>query len=269
MTLAIFYGGIIAKYLLTVTLLLICAAAFALSSTTNSALFTLDTVDPVITIQSPNGGEEWYIGDTRNIIWEITETNLVSNSVNIWYNRGGMDYVPIALGIEDSGSQAWPLPDTLGSSYRIRIGGTDLFGNSSLTSSTGAFTITYVPPATPQGIAVDITNTVDAIITWQPVTQTIYGTPITPDGYIVLYNETAYENNDHLYYYLWDVTTGTTFTHVGVARRRAQMYYRVVAYKDIDGRMASILAGAKSRQDQPLSFNQIKQAMQNTNGGAK
>ena len=258
-----------AKYLLTASLLLICAAVFALSSTTNSALFTLDTVDPIITIQSPNGGEEWYIGDTNNILWEITESNLLPNSVKIWYNRGGADNVPIALDIADTGSLAWALPDTLGSNYKVRIGALDSFGNSSLKSSAGPFTITYVPPDTPQGITVDISNSVDAVITWQPVTQTIYGSPIVPDGYIVLYNETPYEDAEHLYYYLWDVTSGTTFTHGGVARRRAQMYYRVVAYKDIDGRMADILAEAKTHPEKKLSFAQIKQALQNNDGGVK
>lgn len=242
----------------------------ALSSVTNTALFSLDTVDPDIAIQSPNGGEEWYLGDTNNILWEITETNFAPNSVNIWYNRGGADNVPIALGIGDSGSLAWPLPDTLGSNFRIRIAATDSFGNSSLKSSAGTFTITYVPPATPQGIAVDISNAVDAVITWQPVTQTIYGSPIIPDGYIVLYNETPFEDSDHLYYYLWDVTNGTTFTHGGVARRRAQMYYRVVAYKDIDGRLAEILAAAKADPLAKLSLAQLKQAMRNPSfGGAK
>ncbi len=257
-----------AKYLLTTTLLLSCAMAFALSSTTNSALFTLDTADPIITIHSPYGSEEWYIGDTHNILWEITETNLVPNCVNIWYNRGGADNVPIALGIADTGSYLWPMPDTLGSNYRIRIGAIDTYGNSSLKSSAGTFTVTYVPPATPQAITVNISNAVDAVITWQPVTQTIYGSPIVPDGYIVLYNETPYENNDNLYYYLWDVTNGTSFTHGGVARRRAQMYYRVVAYKDIDGRMANILAAAKADPESKLSFAQIRQAI-DTNGGVK
>jgi hypothetical protein len=265
-----FHGGIMAKYLLTAMLLLICTVGFALSSTTNSALFALDTVDPVITIESPNGGEEWYIGDTRNIVWTIVENHPATNSTNLWYNHGGNDNVPIALGIENIGTWPWALPDTLGSNYKVRIGSTDLFGNNTVKSSAGTFTITYVPPDIPEGVTVDISNNVDAIISWQPVTQTIYGSPIVPDGYIVLYNETPYEDNDNLYYYLWDVTTGTSFTHGGVARRRDQMYYRVVAYKDIAGRMAGILADARSKPESKLSFAQIKQAMQITTiGGAK
>jgi hypothetical protein len=241
----------------------------ALSSTTNTAIFSLDTVDPDITIHSPNGGEEWYIGDTNDILWSITESNLAPNSVNLWYNREGLDDVPLALGIENTGTWAWAMPDTLGSNYRIRIGSTDLFGNIALKSSAGTFTITYVPPDTTDGLTVDISNNVDAVISWQPVTQTIYGSPIVPDGYIVLYNETPYEDDDHFYYYLWDVTDATSFTHSGVARRRDQMYYRVVAYKDIDGRMAVILAGAKASSNTKLSFAEIKQAMQNATAGGE
>ena len=244
-------------------LFLFGSGLLALSSTTNTAIFSLDTVDPVITIQSPNGGEEWYIGDTNDILWSITESNLAPNSVYIYYNRGGTINVPLAEGIENLGTWAWAMPDTLGSNYRVRIAATDTFGNSSLKSSAGTFTITYVPPETPDGVSVDITNNVDAIISWDPVSQTIYGSPIEPDGYIVLYNESPYEHDDHFYYYLWDVTDATSFTHSGVARRRQQMYYRVVAYKDIDGRMAEILAEAKTRPDGKISFAEIKAGMRN------
>ncbi|MDD4310190.1 MAG: hypothetical protein PHO32_07400 [Candidatus Cloacimonetes bacterium] len=245
----------------------------ALTSTTNSVIFALDTLDPEITIQSPNGGEEWYIGDTHDITWTITENHPAANSTNLWYNRGGVDNVALALEIENTGTWTWALPDTLGSNYKIRIGSTDLFGNNSLKSSAGPFTITYityVSPDTPDGVTVDISNNVDAVISWQPVTQTINGIPIIPDGYIVLYNETPYEDNDHFFYYLWDVTNGTTFTHGGVASRRDQMYYRVVAYKDIDGRMAEILAEARAATNTKLSFADIKAAMQKeTLGGVK
>lgn len=259
------------KTAVIICILFMCSSGLlALSSTTNSAIFSLDTVDPVISISSPNGGEEWYVGDTHNILWSITDSHLAPNSVYLYYSRGGVDFVPLASGIENIGTWAWALPDTLGSNYRVRIAATDTFGNQSLKSSAGTFTITYVPPATPEGVMVDISNNVDAVISWQPVSQTIYGSPIVPDGYIVLYNETPYEDDDNFYYYLWDVATDTSFTHGGVARHRAQMYYRVVAYKDIAGRMAEILAEAKSSNNTKLSFAEIKHAMQNaTNGGVK
>jgi hypothetical protein len=254
------------KLLLLIILSAYLASVFALSSSTNTAIFSLDTLDPDITIHSPNGGEEWYIGDTNDILWSITESNLAPNSVFLYYNRGGLIDVPLAEGIENLGTFAWAMPDTLGTNYRVRIAATDTFGNSSLKSSAGTFTITYVPPETPDGASVDISNAVDAVITWDPVNETIYGSPIEPDGYIVLYNESPYEHDEHYYYYLWDVTDGTSFTHSGVARRRDQMYYRVVAYKDIDGRMARILAEAKINPEKKVSLSEIKDQM---NGGVK
>ncbi|MDY0151159.1 MAG: hypothetical protein RBS43_02660 [Candidatus Cloacimonas sp.] len=255
------------KLLLLIVLTAGFASAFALSSTTNSAFFTLDTVAPDLQLQSPNGGEEWYLGDTNNILWTATDTNLLNDSVYLWYSlNGGTDYVVLAEGIANGSSYPWLMPETTTINGKVKIRVADSFGNLSNKVSVAPFTITYIPPATPGNVNVNISNTVDAVITWNPVTQTIYSTPITPDGYLVLYNETPYEDNDNLYYFLWDVTTGTSFTHPRVALHRDQMYYRVVAYKDYDGRMADILSEAKAHPERLLSFREIKQRM---NGGAK
>ena len=89
-------------------------------------------------------------------------------------------------------------------------------------------TVEYVPPATPTGVQITI-DSLDAIITWNPVDTTIYGTPITPDGYILLYCETA----DSVFYYL-HFTSDTTYTHYRVAKFRDQMYYKVLSYIDLN-----------------------------------
>jgi len=92
----------------------------------------------------------------------------------------------------------------------------------------------YVAPAMVQNVNVEIQDQ-DALITWDPVTESESGTPLVPDRYIVLYNETPYEQ-DQFYYYLAS-TTGTSFTHQEVALFRTQMFYRVVAvkfYRDAD-----------------------------------
>ncbi|MFA7024915.1 MAG: hypothetical protein WC176_03525 [Candidatus Cloacimonadaceae bacterium] len=247
-------------------LLTLSVAALALSSNTNSAVFTLDTVAPALELNAPLGGEEWYLGDTNDILWNATDTNLLDDSVYLWYSlNGGSDYSALAEGIANSGTFAWLMPDNTSNNAKVKIQVGDSFGNLSEKVSS-AFAITYVPPEAPDGVNVDITNAVDAVISWQPVTETIYGSPITPDGYLVLYNETPYENQENLYYYLWDVTDGCAFTHSRVALHRAQMYYRVVAYKDHDGRMANILAEAKGNPDKKISFQEIKSRM---NGGTK
>ncbi len=252
--------------LAALALLTLSVAALALSSTTNSAVFTLDTVAPSLELSAPNGGEEWYLGDTNDVLWTATDSNLIHDSVYLWYSlNGGSDYSALAQGIDNSGSYPWLMPDLTSSNAKVKIQVGDSFGNLSERVSS-AFAITYVPPEAPDGVNVDITNAVDAVISWQPVTQTIYGSPIIPDGYIVLYNETPYESQDNLYYYLWDVTDGCAFTHSRVALHRAQMYYRVVAYKDHDGRMAGILAEAKTSPERKISFQEIKSRM---NGAVK
>lgn len=74
-------GGIMASKLLAAVLLLCVTAAFALSSNTNSDPFTLETVDPAVTVIAPNGGEVWYIGDTNDILWTAEDTNLTPNTI--------------------------------------------------------------------------------------------------------------------------------------------------------------------------------------------
>ncbi len=258
-----------AKYLLTATLLLTCTVGFALSSTTNSALFTLDTVEPDITIIAPNGGEAWYIGDTNPITWIAQDTNLTPNTIGLWYSLSGSEFTPLAENIANSGSWPWLMPEVQSYSARVKIATLDDFGNLGEKVSASSFSITYVPPAAPANVNVDFTNTVDAIISWDPVTQTIYGTPITPDGYIVLYNESPYEYNEHFYYFLWDVIFGTTFTHPSVAQFRDQMYYRVVAYKDFENRLANIFATAKATPDVKLTLEDIKTLFLAGLGGGK
>ena len=254
---------------LTLCVLLLCLAGgvFALASHTDSDLLTLDTVAPAVELLSPLGGEEWYIGDTHDILWTASDFSLPANPVSLLYSsNSGTIYEPIASLLANSGSYPWPMPSTQSYSSRVRIVVVDGFGNQRTVSSP-LFSITYVPPAAPANLSVDISNAVNAVITWDPVTQTIYGTPITPDGYIVLYNESPYEQDEHFYYFLWNVTSGTTFTHPWVASFRDQMYYRVVAYKDYDGRMAALLTSRSD--DQPLRWTDFQARLRAAQGGAR
>ncbi|MDZ4121310.1 MAG: Ser-Thr-rich GPI-anchored membrane family protein, partial [Candidatus Cloacimonadaceae bacterium] len=177
-------------------------ALLALTGYGTSAPVVNDTVDPSLSILSPNGGEAWYLGDTNDITWTASDTNLSPNSIYLWYSmNGGSNYSSLAEAIANSGSFAWEMPSAQSYNARVRIKVSDSFGNFTQKASASAFTITYVPPQAPTGVNVNTTNGIDAIITWQPVTETIYYTPITPDGYIVLYNESPYEHDEHFYYY--------------------------------------------------------------------
>ena len=112
----------------------------------------------------------------------------------------------------------------------------------------------YVPPAPPTGVQISI-DSVNAVITWNPVDTTIYGTPITPDGYIVLYNETPYEDDQYFYYL--DFTPDTTYTHTYVAQYRDQMYYKVVAVKNYRCDLVDILANI-SKDRNNITWFEIK-----------
>jgi len=89
----------------------------------------------------------------------------------------------------------------------------------------------YVTPSVPQNLVVTNTGT-DMNLTWDAVTTTVLGTPVTPDYYIVLYNETESEDMEN-YYFLW-ATPLTGFTHPLVALFRDSMFYKVLAYKSND-----------------------------------
>ncbi|MBN2830566.1 MAG: hypothetical protein JXR56_09630, partial [Candidatus Cloacimonetes bacterium] len=226
-------------------------------------LFTLDTVLPVLQLTSPNSGESWYIGDTNNILWNASDTNLDNNSIFLWFSlNGGAEYTTLAEAINNSGSFAWEIPSTQSTNAKVQIQVSDTFGNTALVSSLAPFVISFVPPAEPQGVSVDTSNGVDAVISWQPVTLTVYDTPITPDGYIVLYNETPYE--DEQYYYFLGRSFTNTYTHHDVTEFRSQMFYRVIAYKNYRSeRFAQLEVQSKSKK---LLWREVRNILQ---GGVK
>lgn len=85
----------------------------------------------------------------------------------------------------------------------------------------------YVPPAAPNNVEVYMEES-DAVITWEPVNQTIYGSPIEPDYYLLFYNGSSEQEGDFYYHGL---TPASSYTHYGVGRQAQYMFYRVIAYK--------------------------------------
>lgn len=117
----------------------------------------------------------------------------------------------------------------------------------------------HVPPAAVEGVHVNIIGN-DAFISWLPVTQTIYGTPMTPDLYVVLYNETPYED-DNYYYYLTSTENLSTI-HTRVALFRDAMFYRVVAVKFNREGESDVLAALNSSREEIL-WSELKTRLAN------
>lgn len=186
--------------------------------------------------------------------------------MNIWYSlNGGTDYQVIIENTLNDGIHPWALPSVQSYNAKVRIKVSDSYGNFTQLASASPFSITYVPPLPPDGVAVNTSNGIDAVITWQPVTENLYHSPLTPDGYIVLYNETPYED-DQFYYFLGRSYT-TTFTHHDVAEFRNQMFYRVVAYKNYRGDVDNVLQPAIDNPELKLSLAEIKAALRSYSGG--
>jgi len=92
-------------------------------------------------------------------------------------------------------------------------------------SGTGIFSA----PAVPENLVILVSGD-DVQLSWNPVTTSVDGYPITPDGYYVLCSEAA-EADDYL---VLDFTTGTTYTHSAALQNYTRLFYKVLAVIQTD-----------------------------------
>lgn len=111
--------------------------------------FTIN--QPIITVLTPNGGENWTGGTNQYIYWQSSG---VSNYVKIEYslNNGGT-WTTIVNGANNNGSYYWNVPNTPSNQCLVRV--SDYYNNSVNDISNNVFTITQAPPSitvtTPNG----------------------------------------------------------------------------------------------------------------------
>ncbi|MFO7889770.1 MAG: fibronectin type III domain-containing protein [bacterium] len=153
----------------------------------NSQYSNVDTVKSYltltsITIQSPNGGEEWAPGSVHDITWSSFSSMAAYNieNVTIRYSiDGGSNWVdpPIASDIENSGSYSWTVPNTESDNCIIKIedasdGSPYDLSNSPFTIGEPVTPVLLVDPDTLNfGTSMDelsfgITNTGGGTLTW-------------------------------------------------------------------------------------------------------
>ena len=90
-----------------------------------------------IFVNSPNGGENWQIGSTHNIIW--TQTNITNVKIEYTTNNGTNWSTVIATTPANSGSYPWTIPNTPSTFCRIKI--SDAETGTVLDESDDVFTI--------------------------------------------------------------------------------------------------------------------------------
>jgi len=82
--------------------------------------YKLTVVDPCqIIVTSPNGGENWRVGESHNISWTSQGT---SGNVKIDYStNGGSSWQTVVSSTADDGSYLWTMPNTPSSDCLVKI----------------------------------------------------------------------------------------------------------------------------------------------------
>ena len=95
-----------------------------------------------MTVTSPNGGENWYVGSTQTITWTATD-NVGVTSIDIKYSTNGGTTYPytIATGISNTGSRSWTVPNTPSTTCKVKVIAHDAAGNTGEDASNSNFII--------------------------------------------------------------------------------------------------------------------------------
>ncbi len=248
------------KALLVLAILFSVGWCQGLVSWADSDDFAMDTIDPQVQILYPVGGEEWFINTPQNILWAAQDHSFSDTPISLWYStNSGADYQMIQENLANSGTYVWQISAVQTDHAKVRIMTVDSFGNAGEVSSPQTFSIIHLPPAAPENLVVDTANGLHALLSWDAVTQTIppYNLPFSPDGYIILYNETPAE--DEQSYYFLGRSYINSFAHLDVVEFRNQMFYMVKAYKNYSRAEAEALeALLQSSKTQRITWDAAK-----------
>ncbi|MBN1694685.1 DUF362 domain-containing protein [candidate division WOR-3 bacterium] len=100
----------------------------------------LPEIVPAITITSPNGGEDWYVGSDYNITWTSSNT---SGNVQIEYStNNGSSWTEEVASTADDGSYSWTVPDAPSDNCLVRVSDTE---GTPADTSDAVFSILPVP----------------------------------------------------------------------------------------------------------------------------
>jgi hypothetical protein len=104
-------------------------------------LGSTDTTPPVVTVLTPNGGENYGPTTTETVTWTATDASGISH-VNIYLSDdGGSHFKPIATNLPSSGSFSWFVPNLPGAQNLISVVAYDNAGNDGNDLSDLSFTI--------------------------------------------------------------------------------------------------------------------------------
>jgi len=77
----------------------------------DSAIFTVDTADPIVNVLYPNGGETLISNQQTAISWSATDSHLTGNTIEIKFSLdNGENYQTLTSGENNDGSYTWTVP---------------------------------------------------------------------------------------------------------------------------------------------------------------
>lgn len=106
---------------------------------TSDAVFSIVPI-PVITVTSPDGGEEWETASIQNVTW--IHEGLIDNVKIEYSNNNGAGWIEIIASTVNDGCFEWTIPDDVSDLCLIRI--SDIDGDPSDTSN-AVFSIVPAP----------------------------------------------------------------------------------------------------------------------------
>ena len=94
----------------------------------------------------------------------------------------------------------------------------------------------------------------DATISWDAVTQTVHGIPVTIDFYVINYeDDPATIPGEYLHL---AITTDLSYIHTGVVWFAPHMFYQVIAIRDYEGQYSRLLNIPQTEQ---ITWKNLKQ----------
>ena len=100
-----------------------------------------DTIPPYVTVDIPNGGEVWTVGQSHQIQW-YADDNIAICSDSVFYSTdNGVNWVFIEAHLGNPQTCTWTIPDTPSEQCLVKVVVYDWGGNSASDESDAVFTI--------------------------------------------------------------------------------------------------------------------------------
>ena len=104
-----------------------------------------DTQPPLVTVNAPNGGENWTGGSSHNVTWSATD-NVGVVAVDVYFRDAeSAPWKALGRNLANTGLFLWFVHDMPGATTRVRVVARDAAGNQGEDVSNSLFTIVKKP----------------------------------------------------------------------------------------------------------------------------